>query len=104
MLIRKCCEYINRHLHDEITLKILAGITGRSANYISDLFYKELGIRPTEYIRKTKLGYACHVLEIANLSVSAISDLLAFPSASSFISYFKAEYGVTPLQYKKGRA
>jgi len=100
-LVRKCCEYINRHLHDEITLKTLSDLTGKSANYISDSFQKDLQIRPTLYIRKLKLDYAKHVLEVADLSVAAISDLLAFPSTSSFITYFKEEFGVTPLQFKK---
>jgi len=99
-LVKKCCEYISRHLHDEITLKTLSELTGKSANYISDSFYKDLNIRPTPYIRKLKLDYACHVLEVADLSISAVSDLLAFPSTSSFITYFKAEYGLTPLQYR----
>lgn len=100
-LVRKCCEYISRHLHDEITLKTLTEYTGKTANYISDSFYKDLKVRPTVYIRKLKLDYAKNILEVAELSVAAVSDLLAFPSTSAFITYFKEEFGVTPLQYRK---
>lgn len=102
-LVRKCCEYISRHLHDEISLKTLGEITGKSPNYISDSFYREMGIRPTLYIRRLKLDYARSVIEAADLSVSAISDLLAFPSSSSFITYFREAYGMTPLQYRRAK-
>lgn len=102
-VVKKCCEYINRHLHDEISLDTLSELTGRSNNYISDSFFRDLQVRPTVYIRKLKLDYARHVLETADLSVAAISDLLAFPSTSSFIAYFKEEYGLTPLQFKRDK-
>jgi len=100
-MVKKCCEYISGHLHDPVTMKNLAELTGKSPNYISDCFEKELHIRPITYIRKLKLDYARHVLDAADLSVSLISDLLSFSSTSSFITYFREEFGMTPLQYKK---
>ena len=100
-ITRTCCEYIHRHLHDPISLNDLAEICHLSPHYISDLFAKDMGQRPMAYIRKRKLEYACGILEMSDLSVEAVSDLLAFPSTSSFISTFKKEYGKTPGQYKK---
>ena len=98
--LRKCLEYISRHLHDKITLSNLEKCTGKSAGYISKIFQDEMGMRPIAYIRKEKLNYAIHALELTDFSVSALSDLLAFPSTSAFIKYFKEEYGCTPLEYK----
>ncbi len=97
---RICCDYIHRHMHDPIRMADLAEITGRSANYVSDLFFQELGERPTRYIRRVKLEYARNVLQISDLSVAAVSDLLAFPSTSSFISAFKKEYDVSPFVWR----
>jgi AraC-like DNA-binding protein len=98
--VKKCCEYISRHLHDKITLADLAKVTGKSEGYISKIFDEELGTRPIEFIRDQKLEYAMHALEITDISVASLSDLLAFPSTSAFITYFKKKYGVTPLEYK----
>lgn len=100
LYVKKCCEYIYRHLHDKITLTDLSSITGKSEGYISKIFEQELSIRPIEFIRNQKLDYAAHALEISDISVSAISDLLSFPSTSAFISYFKKKYEVTPFEYK----
>ena len=98
--VRICCEYVMSHLHDRITLNTLAEISHRTPHYVSDLFQKELGIRPTEFIRKKKLEYAENILISTDLSVTEISDLLAFPGPSAFIQYFKAMYGVTPGEYR----
>ena len=99
--VKKCCEYILRHLHQKITLADLSEITGKSSGYISKIFEQELGMRPISFIRSQKLNYAAHALEITDISVSALSDLLAFPSSSAFITFFKKEYGMTPLEYQK---
>ncbi len=100
LYVKKCCEYIYRHLHNKITLSDLASITGKSEGYISKIFEQELSLRPTVFIRDTKIEYAAHALEITDISVAALSDLLSFPSTSAFIKYFKDKYKVTPLEYK----
>ena len=100
LITRSCCEYILRHLHDNIEMKTLSEVAHRSPNYISDLFAKELGVRPTEFIRDRKLEYAKAILDTTDLSISAISDLLSFSGTSRFINYFKKKYGVTPLGYR----
>ncbi len=99
-MVRQCCEYIQRNMHSRITLHNLSDFTGRSTGYISECFIKDLGMRPIEYIRSEKLSYASNILTFSDISVSAISDLLAFPSTSAFITYFKKQFGCTPLQYR----
>lgn len=99
-IVKKCCEYIERNIHSKITLTELSQLTHKSQGYISECFFNDLKIRPTEYIRKEKLEYATKILHMSDISVSAISDLLAFPSTSAFIQYFKKMYGCTPIEYR----
>lgn len=98
--IKKCCEYILRHMHEKITLQDLSKVVNKSTGYISKLFVDELGMRPTSFIRNQKLEYAAYALEMTDISVTALSDLLAFPSTSAFIGYFKENYKMTPLEYR----
>jgi len=102
--IRQCHEYIIAHLHEPIRLTRLAQVCGRNPQYLSDLFQKELGIRPGAYIRRCKLQSSLEDLAYTQECVSAIADAYAFPSASAFCAQFKAAYGVTPQQYRKHRA
>ncbi|MBR1622334.1 MAG: helix-turn-helix transcriptional regulator [Pseudobutyrivibrio sp.] len=100
IIVKKCCEYILRHLHEKITLQDLADLTSKSTGHISKLFEEELKVRPTIFIREQKLSYAANALEMTDIPVGLLSDLLAFPSTSAFISYFKEKYHVTPLEYR----
>lgn len=98
--VKKCCEYILRHLHEKITLEDLSEVTNKSTGYISKKFEDELGMRPTIFIRNQKLEYAAQALKATSVPVTALSDLLAFPSPSAFIGYFKEKYNMTPLEYR----
>jgi AraC-like DNA-binding protein len=98
--IRLCLDYIITNLHYHISLKDLSSLTGMSCNYLSDLFYKETGIRPLDYIRSVKLQYAAHMLTETGKTISEISELLAFLSPSSFGAYFRKQYGLSPTKYR----
>lgn len=98
--IRQCHEYIIAHLHEPIRLTRLAQVCGRNPQYLSDLFQKELGIRPGAYIRRCKLQFSLEDLAYTQERIAAIADAYAFPSASAYCAQFKAAYGVTPRQYR----
>lgn len=99
-VLRICQEYIMKHLHSRITLNDLSKVCHLSPNYVSDLFQKELGMRPTTYIRIEKLKYANFLLANTSNPIVEIAALLAFPSSSAFTRYFHDTYGMTPSQYR----
>lgn len=99
--LKLCCEYILAHLQKKITVKDLGKVCSLSPNYVSDLFEKELGIRPTVFIRQEKMKYASHLLKTTPMSISSIAEFIAMPSASAFSQYFKDYFGMTPNQYRK---
>ncbi|MGN0998519.1 MAG: helix-turn-helix transcriptional regulator [Faecousia sp.] len=99
--LRQCHEYIIAHLDEPIRLPQLAEACGRNPRYLSDLFEKELGIRPTAYIRRCKLEASCQELQYTQTSIAAIADFYAFPSPSAYCAQFQEAYGVTPRQFRK---
>lgn len=101
--IRICCEYIMTHLHQPISCDDLAKACHLSPNYVSDLFYEELHVRPIAYIRRQKLKQAKFLLRNTTMPIAAIANQFAFPSPSAFSVYFQKEYGVTPTEYRTTR-
>lgn len=98
--VRACCEYVLTHLHQVIRLEDLSRVSRLSASYLSSRFVSELGIRPSAYVRKQKLIYAQHILDLYDIPIMDLSYLLAFPSPSAFSQQFKREFGVTPARYR----
>ena len=97
---RACMEHISKNLHQRITLDDLAAICGMSPRRLSQKFYRETGVRITDYINRVKLSEAARLLRYTNESLSAISSLLCYSSQSYFTTLFKRRYGLTPLQYR----
>jgi len=102
--IRTCCEYVAAHLHEKITIEDLSRVSNLSPTYISDVFQKELGIRPKQYILREKMNYAAYILRTTDAPIAEVSSLLAFSGHSAFTVQFEKEYGMKPSEYRRSFA
>ena len=101
--IERCVSYIYMHLHEKITVQILASEVKLNANYLSTLFKKVMNISISDYIRAQKLEAAKSMLKFSDYSFSEISNMLALGSQSYFSALIKEECGCTPWQYRNGK-
>ncbi len=100
--VRKCVTYIDKNLHDKISLDDLSKICSLSKDYLSQLFKKTTGNTVTEYIRKRRLDSSKKLLD-RGTTISDTAYGLGFCSESYFIACFKSEYGITPKEYIKNK-
>lgn len=96
-----CLDYINDHLHDNITVTELAEHVDLTVKYLSKLFKKEMECSINEYIRRMKIEEAKSLLKYSYKSSTEIANDLGFVSQSYFISVFKKETGMTPREYRQ---
>ena len=99
-----CCEYIDTHLEEELSLGLLAERVNYSESYLSHKFKDEMGVKIREYIRKKRLERAKDLLLSSTVSVQDIATRYHFCSQSYFAEAFKAAYGATPSQYRENRS
>lgn len=92
-------RHIHSNLHTKITVEEVAKKLNINANYLSQLFKKEMGENFSSYILRVKITFAKHLMETTSKTISEISEYLAFSSQSHFIRVFKKETGVTPKYY-----
>ena len=59
------------------------------------------GTNTTNYIRQRKLARAKYLLKNSNMTMGEIQAVCGFESPSYFSRAFKAEFDVTPTEYKK---
>ena len=99
-----CCEYIDTHLEEELSLGLLAERVNYSESYLSHKFKDETGVKIREYIRNKRLERAKALLLSSTVSVQDIATRYHFCSQSYFAEAFKAAYGTTPSQYRENRS
>ena len=98
--IQKCCDYIELSLDRRIRTADLAALVGYTEYYLTEKFKKETGKSITSYIRDKKIDRAKILLQTTELSVSDISEALAFNTPNYFIQSFRNVTGITPAQFR----
>ncbi|BBH20681.1 AraC family transcriptional regulator [Paenibacillus baekrokdamisoli] len=98
-----CQNYIFNHLYEEITLSSLASLAGLNANYLSQLFKKEVGIPISDYIQRERIEEAKKLISLSDTSLSDVCSSLAFNDQSYFTKVFKKFTGVTPKQFRNNK-
>ena len=99
--IQKCCDYIELHLEEPITLKQLASLAGYKDYYLSRKFQKETGSNVNDYIKFARVEKAKLLLAATNDPIRDIAKQLQFCSSRSFAQTFQQITGLTPHQWRE---
>lgn len=99
--VRKVITYINTDLTADLSLKSLAAQINVNASYLSSLFKKEVGIPLTEYVNRSRIGYAQLLLLTSELPIKAIALQCGISDIQYFSRLFKRITGITPKAYQK---
>ena len=98
--VAECLDYIHYHLHEKITVAILADQVGMNPTYLSELFKKEMGTTISRYISGLRVEAAGNMLKYSQYSLTDIARILAYRSQSHFTKVVKAATGLTPKAYR----
>jgi len=94
-------EYISNNFTEQLSLEDIAKIFHMHPIYLQRKFKNEAGITPAEYQKKIRLSKAKGYLLATDLTIDEISSLCGFCNPSYFISVFKQNEKLTPLQYRQ---
>ena len=95
-LVRSCCDYIQKHTHENICLRDLAKLCHYSERRLSWKFRQETGIPIVDYIHREKLEEARLLLLHSDYTINEIAGFLGYANQSYFTRKFKELYGETP--------
>ncbi len=94
-------DYIEEHLHDEITLYMIAKHIHYSPWHTSSIFKEKMNISLFEYIRQRRLTEAALELRDTKKTVTTVAFDFSFGSHESFTRSFSKVFGLTPKKYSK---
>ena len=99
--IRDCCEYIQLHPEEELSIASLARRCGYTDYYFSKKFKQEIGESVTDYIDVVRVERAKMLLETTNTPISEIAASMHYCSSTHFSNTFKRYTGKLPTAYRK---
>lgn len=97
---RQIAAFIDQNYSADISLKRLSEEFHFSKNHIINLFRKEYGLTPIEYIKNVRLREAQRLLEATSKSASEIALECGFHDYSYFYKIFREKNGTSPLQWR----
>ena len=92
--------YIRENIHDEISNTELGAVFGYHPFYISKMLKDKKGITLHQYVIQYRIKYALSMLRYSDKSIADIADETGFTDASYFTKSFKAQFGMTPKEYR----
>lgn len=98
--ISKALKYIDAHLNDTLSVRMIAEQFAFSPYYFHRLFTSIVGKSMIAYVRDRRIAYACKMLNETNRKVLDIALDFGFDSAQSFSRTFKSITGMSPTEYR----
>lgn len=97
--VQRMQDYIETHLSENITLADLARVALFSPWYTRRIFISNLGLTPSDYIRKCRLRKSALRLRDESVTVTEVAMEYGFGSVDGYTRAFAREFGCTPKQY-----
>lgn len=99
-LVRRAENYIFSHLHDNLSLNMVASELAVNPEHLTTIFRQHTGMSVKQYILSLKMEQARNLLIFSDYSIQEIANYLEFSDSSHFGRIFKKRMGMTPQQYR----
>ena len=99
--IDKIMSFLNKNYTRHISLEEIASFAAMNASAFCRYFKSKTGKSFKNYILDMRIGYACKLLLMEDISISQLSSQCGFETISHFNKTFKKNTGYVPSQYRK---
>lgn len=100
-MIKEVLHHISHHLDEEISLEMLAQMSGYSPYHLHRMIKKELNEPVGTYIKRQRIGTAAYFLALTQVPVSQIKFLVGYNNDSAFSRAFKDIMKCSPSAYRE---
>lgn len=95
-------NYLVANIQD-VTLEKMAAHFGYQPKYLSRLIRQLFDQTFSQLKTETRVSISKSLLELTTKSIEEISEIVGYPSISSYYRAFKESTGMTPSEYRKMR-
>ncbi len=96
-------SFIEKNLDSRLDCSRLSAVCRLNPTYLTNLFKSLMGIPLIQYVSRRRLSKGAEYLTNSSYTISEIAEKIGFGSIELFSRKFKALYGVSPLEWRKGK-
>ncbi len=102
-IVKKAQAFLNRHALDQISRWQIAAEVHVSEDYLTNIFKKELGVSPWDYLIALRIDYGHNLLTTTGIPISEVSRRSGFHDSSYFSRVFKKIKGISPTKIRNNQ-
>ena len=100
-IVNKTKSYIENNYAKQIKLIDIGNALHHHPCYVHQVFSKETGMTPSDYLLSVRIRHAETLLLLENMSIATIAEKTGFCNTSYFIKQFKKINSISPGEYRK---
>lgn len=98
--VQTMLDYISEHFTEDISIQLLADLTGITPNYASQLFKEETGTTFSNYLTNIRIQKASELLRDTDMAIFMVAGQVGYKDYFYFAKVFKKITGHTPSTYR----
>ncbi|WP_293760578.1 AraC family transcriptional regulator [uncultured Aquitalea sp.] len=99
--LRRACAWLEARLAEDCKLADLARDVHLSPRQLSELFRRQLGVSPGQYLQNLRMDKARRLLESTRLPVQQVAEACGYGSLAAFSDRFARHTGQSPTHYRR---
>jgi AraC-like DNA-binding protein len=97
---RQIIDYMQTHLHQDLSLEKLAARFGLSVSHLNRIFRQSQGTTAMRFLTELRMEAAKAILGRTSERIGEVANLVGFSSVTSFSATFRKYTGHSPNQYR----
>jgi len=99
--LQKAIDYMDNSYLDNPKLSIIAKKVNMAPNYFHNVFKKEFGLTPFEYMLNKRIAFAKELLGFSCMNIKEIAEHTGYGDEFYFSRIFKKSTGLSPAKFRK---
>ena len=98
-MMKKITVYVDTHLHEPITLRIIAAHCGVSVSTVTQLFQRQEAVSFHGFVTNRRMMMAeNHIRE--GFPLEQVGKMVGYQDHSTFYRAFRQHYGISPREFR----
>ena len=94
-------NYLDQNYQRQISQSQLAAIASLSVRQLNEIFRRDLGMTPQQYLVEKRMQQAWQLLTQGNLQVQQIAEQVGYASLAAFSDRFRRHFGHSPRHFRR---
>lgn len=94
-------DYLDNNFSQPISIAQLATVASISPRQLSELFRRQLGMTPQQYLIEKRMQQAWQLLETDSLSVQQVAERVGYSSLAAFSDRFRKHFDIAPSHFRR---